>query len=146
MKSILKRSSSGVDSAKIIDVKVLSLKEAGLESVSQSPLPPPPYLNYPPYMYPYPHVQMLVPPPPVTKPKVNKVTETKIEKEIERDDSLRDSVADCIQREAESCYRTAVIEENWEEKHKLLLDEFIRQEQESKFTCRARKSRFSSLF
>ena len=132
MKSILKRSSSGLDSAKIVDVKVLSLKEAGLESVSQSPPPPPPYLNYPyPYMYPYPHVQMPVPPPPVTKPKVNKVTETKIEKEIERDESLMDSVADCIQREAESCYRTAIIEENWEEKHKLLLDEFIRQEQES---------------
>ena len=124
VKSILKRSSSGIDSAKIIDVKVLSLKEAGLESVSQSPPPPPPYLNYPPYMYPYPHVQMPVPPPPVTKPKVNKVTETK--KEIEKDELLVASTADCIQREAELCYRAAVVEENWEEKHKLLLDEFIR--------------------
>ena len=129
MKSILKRSSSEIDSARIVDVKVLSLKEAGLESVSQPP--PPPYLNYPPYMYPYPHVQMPVLPPPVTKPKVNKVTETK--KEIEKDELLVASTADCIQRESESCYRTAVVEENWEEKHKLLLDEFIRQEQESKF-------------
>ena len=85
MKSILKRSSSEVDSAKIIDVKVLSLREAGLESVGQ-PLPPP-YLNYPPYIYPYPHVQMPVPPPPVTKPKVKEVTETKIEKEIEKDEN-----------------------------------------------------------
>ena len=99
------------------------MREAGLESVSQPP--PPPYLNYPPYMYPYPHVQMPVPPPPVTKPKVKRVTETKIEKEIENDESLLDSVADSIQREAEQCYRAAVVEENWEEKHKLLLDEFI---------------------
>ena len=110
MKSILKRSSSEIDSAKIIDVKVLSLKEAGLESVSQSPLPPPSYLNYPPYMYPYPHVQMPVPPPPVTKPKVKNVTETK--KDIEKDESLIASVADGIQKEAESCFRTAVVEEN----------------------------------
>ena len=129
MKSILKRSSSEVDPAKIIDVKVLSLKEAGPELVGQ-PLPPP-YLNYPPYMYSYPHVQMPAPPPPVTKPKVNKVTETK--KEIEKDELLVASTADCIRREVESCYRTAVVEENWEEKHKLLLDKFIRQEQESKF-------------
>ena len=121
MKSILKRSSSEVDSAKIIDVKVLSLREAGLESVSQPP--PPPYLNYPPYMYPYPHVQMPVPLPPVTKPKVNKVTDTK--KEIEKDESIAMAMADDIQREAKQCYRTAVVEENWEEKHKLLLDEFI---------------------
>ena len=94
MKSILKRSSSEVDPAKIIDVKVLSLKEAGPELVGQ-PLPPP-YLNYPPYMYPYSHVQMPVPPPPVTKPKIKKGTETKIEKEIEEDESLIDSVADSI--------------------------------------------------
>ena len=86
MKSILKRSSSEIDSARIVDVKVLSLKEAGLESVSQPP--PPPYLNYPPYMYPYLHVQMPVPPPPVTKPKIKKGTETQIEKEITEDEIL----------------------------------------------------------
>ena len=111
MKSILKCSSSGVDFANIVNVKVLSLaKGVGPES-----LPPPPtvpYLNYPPpYMYPYPHVQMPVPPPPVTKPKVKRVTETKIEKEIEKDKSLIDSVADSIQSEAEQSYRTAVVEE-----------------------------------
>ena len=110
MKSILKRSSSEVDSAKIIDVKVLSLREAGLESVSQPPPPPPPYLNYTPYMYPYPHVQMPVLPPPVTKPKVNKVTETK--KDIEKDESIAIAIADGIQKEAEQCYRTAAVEEN----------------------------------
>ena len=93
MKSILKRSSSEVDSANIIDVNVLSLKEAGLESVSQ-PIPPPPYLSYPPYMYPYSHVQMPVPPPPVTKPKIKRGTETQIEKEIKEDKILIDSVAD----------------------------------------------------
>ena len=95
MKSILKRSSSGIDSSKIIDIKVLSLKEAGLEPVSP---PPPPYLNYPPYMYPYLHVQMPVPSPPVTKPKVKVVTEAK--KDIEKDESLFSSKADAMQREA----------------------------------------------
>ena len=86
MKSILKRSSSEVDSKNIIDVKVLSLREVGLDQP-----PPPPYLSYPPYMYPYSPVPL--PPPPVTKPKVKKVTETKIEKEIEKDEKLIDSVA-----------------------------------------------------
>ena len=83
MKSILKRSSSEVDSKNIIDVKVLSLREVGLEPVNQPP--PPPYLSYPPYMYPYSPVP--VPPPPVTKPKAKRVTETKIEKEIEKDEN-----------------------------------------------------------
>ena len=145
MKSILKRSSSEVDSANIIDVNVLSLKEAGLESVSQ-PIPPPPYLSYPPYMYPYSHVQMPVPPPPVTKPKIKKGTETKIEKEIKEDKILIDSVADTIQSEAEQSYRTAVVEENWEEKHKLLLDEFIRQEQESKFNLSGQEEQIFQSF
>ena len=120
MKSILKRSSSEINFAKIVNVKVLSLdKGAG------PPPPTVPYLNYPPYMYPYPHVQMPVPPPPVTIPKVKNVTETKKDPIIEKDESLIASVADGIQRETESCFRTAVVDENWEEKHKLLLDEFI---------------------
>ena len=97
-------------------------------------------------MYPYPHVQMPVPPPPVTKPKVEKVTETKIEKEIEKDESLIDSVTDSIQREAEQCYRAAVVEENWEEKHKLLLNEFIRQEQESKFNLSGQEEQILQSF
>ena len=146
MKSILKRSSSGVDFANIVNVKVLSLdKGAGPKS-----LPPPPtvpYLNYPPpYMYPYPHVQMPVPPPPVTIPKVKNVTETKKDPIIEKDESLIASVADGIQREAESCFGTAVVEENWEEKHKLLLDEFIRQEEESKFNLSGQEDQVLQSF
>ena len=82
-------------------------------------------------MYPYPHVQVPVPSPPVTKPKVKIVTES--EKDIKKDELLLDATLDAMQKEAESCFRTAVVEENWEEKHKLLLDEFIRQEEESKF-------------
>ena len=116
MKSILKRSSSEVDSKNIIDVKVLSLREVGLDPIGQPS--PPPYLSYPPYMYPYSPVP--VPPPPVTKPKAKKVTETKIEKEIEKDEKLIDSISDTIQSEAEQSYRSAVVEENWEERHKLL--------------------------
>ena len=127
MKSILKPSSSKIDFENIVDVKVLSL-EAGPESLPPLTVP---YLNYPPYMYPYPHVQMPVSSPPVTIPKIKKITETK--KDIEKDESIATAIADGIQREAESCFRTAVVEENWEEKHKLLLDEFIRQEQESMF-------------
>ena len=146
MKSILKRSSSGVDFANIVNVKVLSLdKGAGPES-----LPPPPtvpYLNYPPpYMYPYPHVQMPVPPPPVTIPKVKNVTEIKKDPIIEKDESLIASVADGIQREAESCFGTTVVEENWEEKHKLLLDEFIRQEEESKFNLSGQEDQVLQSF
>ena len=43
------------------------------------------------------------------------------------------SMIDNIQRNTEGCVKTAILEENWEQKHKLLLDEFIRQEEENKY-------------
>ena len=94
----------------------------------------------------HPNVQMPVPPPPDTIPKVKNVTKIKKDPIIEKDESLIASVADGIRREAESCFKTAVVEENWEEKHKLLLDEFIRQEEESKFNLSGQEEQVLQSF
>ena len=82
-------------------------------------------LGYPmPYMYPY--LPVPVPPPPPTPLRKKKTEENAV---VEKDLSTINSMIDDIQESIGECIKTAILEENWEEKHKLLLEEFIRQEE-----------------
>ena len=125
----MKRSSSGTDFANIVNVKTLTLSNKGVGPEPKNPPPPVPYLQYPPpYLYPYP-----VPPPPVMEPKVKQAKILKPDPTIEKDEQTLTSMENDIQNQAEFCIRAAVVEDNWEEKHKILLEDFIRQEEENKF-------------
>ena len=101
-----------------------------------------PYLGYPmPYMYPYPPI--LVPPPPPTPLKKKRIeTETVVEKDL----LTMNTMIDNAQRDARGCVKTAILEENWEEKHKLLLEEFIRQEEENKYNLEGQEKQILDSF
>ena len=140
IKSILKRSSSESDIVNISHSKVLQLdKGAGPEKLAP---PAVPYLGYPmPYMYPYPPV--LVPPPPPTPLKKKRIeTETVVEKDL----LTMNTMIDNAQRDARGCVKTAILEENWEEKHKLLLEEFIREEEENKYNLEGQEEQILDSF
>ena len=140
IKSILKRSSSESDIVNISHSKVLQLdKGAGPEKLAP---PAVPYLGYPmPYMYPYPPVP--VPPPPPTPLKKKRIeTETVVEKDL----LTMNTMIDDAQRDARGCVETAILEENWEEKHKLLLEEFIRQEEENKYNLEGQEEQILDSF
>ena len=51
-----------------------------------------------------------------------------------------------IQRNVAECVKTIVIEENWEEKHQLLLEEFIRQEEENKYNLGGQEEQILDSF
>ena len=51
-----------------------------------------------------------------------------------------------IQRNVAECVKTTVIEENWEEKHQLLLEEFIRQEEENKYNLEGQEEQILDSF
>ena len=101
-----------------------------------------PYLGYSiPYMYPYPPLP--VPPPPPTPLKKKKIeTDTVVEKDL----VTMNSMIDDIRRDAGECVKTAILEENWEEKQKLLLEEFIRQEEENKYNLDGQEEQILDSF
>ena len=96
------------------------------KGVGPEKLVPPsvPYLGYPmpynAYMYPYPPLP--VPPPPPRPLKKKKIEADTV---VEKDLATMNSMISDIQRDVAECVRTTIVEENWEEKHKLLLEEFI---------------------
>ena len=101
-----------------------------------------PYLGYPlPYMYPYPPVPK--PPPPLTPLRKKKTEENTV---VEKDLSTMNSMIDDIQKSNEECVKTAILEENWEEKHKILLEEFIRQEEENKCNLEGQEEQILDSF
>ena len=51
-----------------------------------------------------------------------------------------------IQRDLAECVKTAILEENWEENHKLLLEEFIRQEEENKYNLEGQEEQILDSF
>ena len=101
-----------------------------------------PYLGYPlPYMYPYPPVPK--PPPPLTPLRKKKTEENTV---VEKDLSTMNSMMDDIQKSTEECVKTAILEENWEEKHKLLLEVFIWQEEENKYNLEGQEEQILDSF
>ena len=92
--------------------KVLqSDKGAGPEKLAP---PSVPYLGYSMlYMYPYPPLP--VPPPPPTPLKKKKIEAKTV---VEKDLVTINTMIDDIQRDARECVKTAILEENWEEKQR----------------------------
>ena len=92
-------------------------------------------------MYPYPPLP--VPPPPPTPLKKKKIeTDTVVEKDL----VTMNSMIHDIRRDAGECVKTAILEENWEEKQKLLLEEFIRQEEENKYNLDGQEEQILDSF
>ena len=92
-------------------------------------------------MHPYPPLP--VPPPPPTPVKKKKIeTDTVVEKDL----VTMNTIIDDIQRDARECVKTAILEENWEENHKLLLEEFIRQEEENKYNLEGQEEQILDSF
>ena len=56
------------------------------------------------------------------------------------------TIIDDIQRDARECVKTAILEENWEENHKLLLEKFIRQEEENKYNLEGQEEQILDSF
>ena len=139
-RSILKRSSSENDIVNIAYSKVLqSDKGAGPEKLAP---PSVPYLGYSMlYMYPYPPLP--VPPPPPTPLKKKKIEAKTV---VEKDLVTINTMIDDIQKDAGECVKTAILEENWEENHKLLLEKFIRQEEENKYNLEGQEEQILDSF
>ena len=51
-----------------------------------------------------------------------------------------------IQRDVAECVKTTILEENWEEKHKLLLEKFILQEEENKYNLEGQEKQILDSF
>ena len=65
---------------------------------------------------------------------------------MEKDLVTINSMISDIPRDVAECVKTTILEENWEEKHKLLLEEFIREEEENKYNLEGQEEQILDSF